>query len=762
MPKLPIPTSPNFNPNVGGRLATAREDFEAHIEGQNFRHTADQINLLNPADAFGSPANVEVGLSNINQFIISAQDNGVGFLVVPDGYDCYHTSNGIINFDPTIPTLDSFLNPLFNMIYNNIQLPMEYARIKDGGIVLIKAGTYTVANTINVPPGITLLGEGFGTKIVNITSLNIPSTRGTAPTPKISPTPLPLFNILPDNNRAETDGIITGSDHTYFMFARETKIVNMVIADNFVEPTILGDIYYKLPQNLTNSSTLNPPALISQTGGSNLTLDNVSLMGRLTLSGSSITSITGSPIQLDSTTAINGTILNIRNSLIDGFATPVIFNSLSGSQDYLNITNNKIRSFGNYNGNNGSIDTGSPDIDNCFISSNVCNMNINNNYLFGDGNLGPAVVVNTASEFFTISSISYSHSTGSPIVITTTANNNLVSGSIVIISGIVGSGNTLVNGIWTITAISANSFSLNTGQIITTTIASGSNGASLPQGTINVDSTTGFLASGNLFINSSAGIQTVAYTGTSDGNSFTGCTGGTGTLATNNTVVQDLTLFDGIVVPEPTNRSKIIISDNNAQIANSTVPFSFFGTELTGISLSLLASSIVYGNNYQDKFTLDVDVKDGASPSFKFDNNKNLTVIGNITTQGTINAANTNFTNLTVNSLVSQTALVTGSATYNVLSTDLTILVKSSAGAVNIILPSIATIDNGRILIIKDVFGSAASNNITITPNASDAIEQGIVGDALVLSTNFNSITLMGVNSALTSNPTNWCIISKF
>jgi hypothetical protein len=64
-----------------------------------------------------------------------------------------------------------------------------------------------------------------------------------------------------------------------------------------------------------------------------------------------------------------------------------------------------------------------------------------------------------------------------------------------------------------------------------TEIAVASNGAILPQGTINVDSTTGFAASGTLYVQTSTGTQTVAYTGVT-ATSFTGCTGGTGTMST--------------------------------------------------------------------------------------------------------------------------------------------------------------------------------------------------------------------------------------
>ena len=76
-----------------------------------------------------------------------------------------------------------------------------------------------------------------------------------------------------------------------------------------------------------------------------------------------------------------------------------------------------------------------------------------------------------------------------------------------------------------------------------TTVASTSNGVSLPVGIINVASTTGFAASGTLLVNTSAGPQQVAYTGIS-GNSFTGCNlnvrelMGTGTPATGGAVSQ--------------------------------------------------------------------------------------------------------------------------------------------------------------------------------------------------------------------------------
>lgn len=69
-----------------------------------------------------------------------------------------------------------------------------------------------------------------------------------------------------------------------------------------------------------------------------------------------------------------------------------------------------------------------------------------------------------------------------------------------------------------------------------TTIASGSNGQSLPQATINVASTAAFPSAGTIFIQTNAtAYQAVTYTGT-NGTQFTGCSGGTGSMTTGNLV----------------------------------------------------------------------------------------------------------------------------------------------------------------------------------------------------------------------------------
>jgi hypothetical protein len=75
----------------------------------------------------------------------------------------------------------------------------------------------------------------------------------------------------------------------------------------------------------------------------------------------------------------------------------------------------------------------------------------------------------------------------------------------------------------------------NTTAVGATTIAAGSNSAALPQATINVASTTGFPQAGSILITISGAHQLITYTGIT-ATSFTGCSGGTGTMATSQAV----------------------------------------------------------------------------------------------------------------------------------------------------------------------------------------------------------------------------------
>jgi hypothetical protein len=458
----------NFVPSQGGGLATSRYDFQAHINGTNFRHTADQINVLNPSLVYGGATNVEQALEDLNGLSTIISNTGAGFIVVPDGYNAYHAANGTNNLDPTIPTLDTFLNPLFALITAGSPLPANYSRLQHGGVVLIKSGTYMVLNTIQVPVGITLLGEGAGTRIVNISQIVLPPTSATAPTPLTpfsisgatnaspiivsvsAPTSLatgqtviingvsgntaannspinpfwtitaidsqhfslngstgsgaytsgglvyctrPIFNVLSDTNRVAggyADDIAISGANPPFMFSRQTVIMNMIVSDNFVEPPLLGDTNYKLPQNFT-SSLLTTPALITQQQGSNLLVENVSASGRITFSsGTVVSKATSSFINSSSPSlpsgAVLGTYLSVSKCMVDGFSIPFVFAGLGGKLDHFLLTNSRVGAYGYYAGD------GVDFANNTFINTSDTNMIISGNDLRGNANNMTTVV----------------------------------------------------------------------------------------------------------------------------------------------------------------------------------------------------------------------------------------------------------------------------------------------------------------------------------------------------------------------------------
>lgn len=357
-----------YRPGVG-RLALDRYDFEKHIDGSDFNHEAIGIDLAEPLTSLNNADNVQTAFDALNTYIANQSNAGQGFITIGDGYDTWHNADGSTNFDNTIPALNVVLQPIFDAIINSTELDEAYQRLKNGGIVVIKSGTYIVTDTINVPPGITIMGEGWGTKIVNATALDLTTV---PPSVDSGATPKPIFQVVLDPNRTINDGAV---DANMFMFSRQTKICNLVIADNFVENTILGDTYYKQPQNKTGNTPL-----IRQESGSHLLLNNLMMLGRATFSGGTVVSAaTRFAVGLDLTTPIStGTILKIDNCFIDGFSQPVAFPAIGGVKDYLEITNSKIRSQGYLDG----YATGSAY--NTIVSMNDNNAKIVGNDLYGN------------------------------------------------------------------------------------------------------------------------------------------------------------------------------------------------------------------------------------------------------------------------------------------------------------------------------------------------------------------------------------------
>jgi hypothetical protein len=341
-----------------GRLATDRFDFQSHLEGViGFRHTADQVDLNpSPMNIYGPATTVEQALQNLVNFIAFELANGTGFIAVGDGYDTYHNSfaspgvPGSTPYDASVPPLDPVLNDLFTNPSNP-----SYHRVRDGGIVFIKAGTYSISNTVNVPPGIILMGEGFGTKLINQTSSNAP-----------------MFSISSDSSRVGDNGIIAGGgSDSLFIFSKDTVFLNLTIADNFIEPKFLGDTSYLVPRNTSVSFPL-----VVQDQSSNLVCDGVRFLGKVVYTAGKPSSNTGAAIGTDSINFTTGTGLFIRNSSFDGFTIPIIFQAGGGNADYFYCNKNKIRCYGNSANGYGTSAVAAP------FQLNVCNINATENYFY--------------------------------------------------------------------------------------------------------------------------------------------------------------------------------------------------------------------------------------------------------------------------------------------------------------------------------------------------------------------------------------------
>jgi hypothetical protein len=110
-----------------------------------------------------------------------------------------------------------------------------------------------------------------------------------------------------------------------------------------------------------------------------------------------------------------------------------------------------------------------------------------------------------------------------------------------------------------------------------TGVSNASAGQSLPQTTINVQSTTGFDTTGTIFVVTSDGVQQVTYTGLT-ATSFTSCSGGTGVMAQNASVsVNEESTDDSIY--------RIVAVPSNTQVV--LAPFSGGTTDISTLKNNL-------------------------------------------------------------------------------------------------------------------------------------------------------------------------------
>lgn len=164
-----------------------------------------------------------------------------------------------------------------------------------------------------------------------------------------------------------------------------------------------------------------------------------------------------------------------------------------------------------------------------------------------------------------------------------------------------------------------------------TTIAVGSNGSSLPQSIINVASTTGFPTSGFILVVTSNGAQVVQYTNVAGGNSFTGCTGGTGTMSTGGAVSS---LFTVNLPAAPATGDTYTIKDSNGSAGNNNILINGNGKNIDGSATLLVMTNftqvnLVYnGTSWISALTNNVSPNSGYTSVVNVVSGATVTVVG--------------------------------------------------------------------------------------------------------------------------------------
>lgn len=383
----------------GGALAARKQDLIAHSQGNYIRHLADQIDMVVPIpNLLGTT--VEAQMHSLEGLFASV---GSGFISIgnagPDGYsgpDGYALGSYNVNTVAT-PTLQSAM-----------QAALLDSRLKGGGVLLILSGTYVLTGTVEIPAGITIMGEDAGTLIIGQMA-NVP-----------------MFTI--DGYATEYD--IGGNDGTGNILINsgssfwKTKFVNIMLSDNLGGTIASG------------SASMTSVPIISLKKGANLECSNVTFMGRLNSGTILNRAKTSSAIATTSGTTF-GTTLTCHKCFFDGFKSAVVFSPSSGDQDFLTITDCKIRTYG-IEGASASFPTGLAG-DSCIVAS-LCNAVITNNYYVGAGtwanvflnlqttsgtkNVRVVVSGNSGSPFSTTSSALVKNSTAGNTFDAVIANNN--------------------------------------------------------------------------------------------------------------------------------------------------------------------------------------------------------------------------------------------------------------------------------------------------------------------------------------------------
>lgn len=286
----------------GGFPATHKQDFNSHVTGGDWRHTADQIDV--------SPS--ILGGTNVQSALELIQNSGENIVYIGDGYE--NCSGNLSN---------AFTNAFSSSL------------LTDGGVIVVKSGTYCMQSTVNVPNGISIVGQPDGTTIIG----------------EMADTPMFSF-------QASSINPVEPSVIDMLQSATGNYLVDLKLYDN-LNSTVSG-----------GAPSMPSLPMIQVEHGSNVTINNCYIVGRVE---TGTTSATHRAVGFKGITSAGvGTILRFVNNNVDGVKTAIDFDARQGNLDYLFVQNNTARTFG---------DAGSGTVDDRFFISMVnSNAVITNNF----------------------------------------------------------------------------------------------------------------------------------------------------------------------------------------------------------------------------------------------------------------------------------------------------------------------------------------------------------------------------------------------
>ena len=317
----------------GGALAARKQDLNAHASGRAFRHNADHVDMSPQLSGVLADSDVQGTLEKMADLINTA---GQGYITIGDGYDEGDYNVG----DPSTPSLHSAFIAAF-----------ANTRLQNGGVVLVKAGTYRLENKVSVPTGITIMGEPMGTIIISAITNN-----------------QAMFEV--DEMPAQYNlGYDDTSPITSDLSAQFNRFYNITLADNL-------DGYVKVGGNRipTLDGGVTRVPFISCKLGSYTVVERVSFIGLSTVGNPRV--VSNRAIATNVTTpSSKPTTLIVENCYADGVMSAIEFKPTTGARNHLRVINNRFRFTG--------ISTGIVRDDWSCISMNMCNAHFEGNYMMG-------------------------------------------------------------------------------------------------------------------------------------------------------------------------------------------------------------------------------------------------------------------------------------------------------------------------------------------------------------------------------------------